>query len=105
MQRVYANPQNGLFSLQQVYSPPMINETKFGYNGSKTRINGAAPSVNGIDMSSISVDQLHRNRCDAGRRRPGCLGRRFDTRRPDPLEQFSERPRSAVHKLHDVVHR
>ncbi len=55
VQRIYANPQNGVLSLQQVLSPTMINETKFGYNGSKTRLNGTAPSVNGIDMSSIAV--------------------------------------------------
>lgn len=54
-QRIYANPQNGMVSLQQVYSSSILNETKFGYNGSKTRINGLAPAVNGIDMSAISL--------------------------------------------------
>jgi hypothetical protein len=54
-QRVYANPQNGLISLRQIYSPNILNETKFGYNGSKTRINGIAPPLEGIDMSAISV--------------------------------------------------
>lgn len=55
VQRVYANPQNGVVSLQQVLTPSVLNETKLGYNGVKTRINGIAPSVNGIDMSAISV--------------------------------------------------
>ncbi len=54
-QRIYANPQNGMVSLQQVYSSSILNETKLGFNGSKTRINGLAPSVNGIDMSAISL--------------------------------------------------
>ncbi len=55
VQRVSAVPQNGMVSLQQVYSPSIINETKLGFNGAKTRINGVAPSVNGIDISSLSV--------------------------------------------------
>ncbi|MBI5084108.1 MAG: TonB-dependent receptor [Acidobacteria bacterium] len=54
-QRVTAVPQNAMVSLQQVYSGSIINETKFGFNGSKTRINGVAPSVNGIDMSALAV--------------------------------------------------
>lgn len=54
-QRIYANPQNAMVSLQQTLSPTIINETKVGYNGVKTRINGLAPSVNGIDMAAISV--------------------------------------------------
>lgn len=55
VQRVTAVPQNGMISLQQILSSNVINETKFGFNGAKTRINGVAPSVNGIDISSISV--------------------------------------------------
>jgi hypothetical protein len=55
VQRVYANPQNGMVSLQQVLTPTILNETKIGFNGSKTRINGIAPVVNGIDMSALSV--------------------------------------------------
>ena len=54
-QRVYANPQNGVLSLQQVIRPSVLNETKFGFNGAKTRINGVAPSVNGIDVSALSA--------------------------------------------------
>jgi len=55
-QRVTAVPQNALISLQQVLSPSLINETKFGFNGQKTRINGVADTVNGIDLSAISVN-------------------------------------------------
>lgn len=55
VQRVYANPQNGMVSLQQVLTPTILNETKFGFNGAKTRINGIAPIVNGIDMSALSI--------------------------------------------------
>lgn len=55
-QRTTAVPQNGMISLQQVLTSNLINETKFGYNGSKTRLNGVAPTVNGIDFSPISID-------------------------------------------------
>src|SRR4030095_14346022 len=46
---------NGLLSLQQVYSGSLLNETKVGFNGAKTRINGVAPSGNCIEMSPLSV--------------------------------------------------
>ena len=36
--------------------PTVINETKFGFNGSKTRFNGVAPTVNGLDLSPVSID-------------------------------------------------
>ncbi|MBI4890834.1 MAG: TonB-dependent receptor [Acidobacteria bacterium] len=55
VQRVSAVPQNAMISLQQIYSGNIVNETKFGFNGAKTRINGIAPGVNGIDISAISV--------------------------------------------------
>jgi hypothetical protein len=55
VQRIYANPQNGVVSLQQVLSSSLLNETKVGFNAVKTRINGIAPSVNGIDMSALSI--------------------------------------------------
>lgn len=55
-QRTTAVPQNGMLSLQQVLSSNLINETKFGFNGSKTRLNGIAPTVNGVDFSPISID-------------------------------------------------
>jgi hypothetical protein len=55
LSRITAVPQNGLLGLQQVLSPSILNETKFGFNGAKTNISGVAPSVNGIDMSAISL--------------------------------------------------
>lgn len=55
-QAVTAVPQNGLLNFQQVLSSNVINETKVGYNGQKTRISGVAPTVNGIDLSQIAVD-------------------------------------------------
>lgn len=53
--RVTGVPQNGLLGLTQILTPNVLNETKFGFNGAKTNIRGVAPSVNGIDMSAISL--------------------------------------------------
>ncbi|HUS07381.1 MAG TPA: TonB-dependent receptor [Bryobacteraceae bacterium] len=55
--QVTAVPQNGLIDLTQVLAPTVINETKFGFNGAKTRASGFAPSIPGVpDASAISVD-------------------------------------------------
>ncbi len=54
---ITAVPQNGLVNLQQILTPSVINETKFGFNGSKTRASGFAPALPGIaDASAISID-------------------------------------------------
>lgn len=49
-------PQNAIVSLQQVYSPSLINETKVGFNEALSRINGVAPTVNGINLSSLTIN-------------------------------------------------
>lgn len=54
--RTSALGQNALLALQQVLRPTVVNETKIGFNGPKTRFNGVAPSVNGLDLSSVSID-------------------------------------------------
>ncbi len=51
-----AVPQNGVLALQATLSPTTINEFKFGYNGAFTRVNGFAPSVNGIDLSNLVLN-------------------------------------------------
>jgi hypothetical protein len=54
---VTAVPQNALIALTQVLSPRIINETKFGFNGAKTRASGFAPPIPGVpNASAISVD-------------------------------------------------
>ncbi|MCM3871259.1 MAG: carboxypeptidase regulatory-like domain-containing protein [Pyrinomonadaceae bacterium] len=50
------SPQNGVIALQTILSPTVLNELKFGYNGAKTRINGQAPTVNGLDLSAITLN-------------------------------------------------
>jgi hypothetical protein len=54
--RITANPQNAVASLQTVFSPRVLNEFKLGYNGAKTRINGQAPTVNGLDLSALTIN-------------------------------------------------
>ncbi len=55
--QVSAVPQNGMLNFQQILTPSLINETKIGYNGSKTRASGFAPAIPGIpDASAISID-------------------------------------------------
>lgn len=50
------NPQNGVIAWQSIVSPTVLNELKFGYNGAKTRVNGQAPTVNGLDLSAITLN-------------------------------------------------
>ena len=54
-QLVTAVPQNVVYTLQQVLRPTVVNETKLGFNGSKTRINGFAPPIPGVDTSAFAV--------------------------------------------------
>jgi hypothetical protein len=49
-------PQNGVIALQSILKPTLLNEFKLGYNGAYTRINGQAPTVNGIDLSAIAIN-------------------------------------------------
>jgi len=49
-------PQNGVFALQSIVTPTLLNEFKLGYNGAYSRIIGIAPSLNGLDMSNLSFN-------------------------------------------------
>jgi len=51
-----ANPQNGVFAVQSILRPTLLNEFKLGYNGVFTRTNGQAPTVNGIDLSKLVIN-------------------------------------------------
>ena len=50
-----AVPQNGVLNLQQILTPTTINETKFGFNGSKTRTNGYVPDYPGVDIHAAAI--------------------------------------------------
>jgi hypothetical protein len=49
-------PQNGVISLQSLLTPTLLNEFKIGYNSALSRINGIAPTVNGIDLSNLAFN-------------------------------------------------
>ncbi|MGE0043527.1 MAG: TonB-dependent receptor, partial [Vicinamibacterales bacterium] len=50
------NPTNAVVTLQGLLTDTTINEVKIGYNAAPTRINGVAPTVNGIDLSPIVIN-------------------------------------------------
>ncbi len=49
-------PQNAVVALQSILSPNLLNEFKVGYNSALSRINGIAPTINGIDFSNVSLN-------------------------------------------------
>ena len=53
---ITAEPQNAVVALQGILSPTVLNELKVGYNAADTEIAGRAPTVNGIDLSQISLN-------------------------------------------------
>jgi len=55
---IEAVPQNAVASYQSILNKEatLINEFKIGYNGARTRINGNAPVINGIDFSAVSLN-------------------------------------------------
>ncbi len=55
---IEAVPQNAVFAYQSIIgnSGSLINEFKIGYNGARTRINGSAPTTNGLDFSNIILN-------------------------------------------------
>ena len=52
---VTAVPQNAVLGFQQIITPTIINETKFGMNGAKTRVSGYSPAIPGVDTTALSV--------------------------------------------------
>lgn len=55
---ITAVPQNGVLGWQSILRKDgtLINEFKVGYNGARTRVNGTAPTVNGVDFSAIILN-------------------------------------------------
>jgi hypothetical protein len=48
-------PQNAVLALSQVWSPRVFNETKFGYNGIKMRVQGIAGASPNADLSKARI--------------------------------------------------
>ncbi len=49
-------PQNAVLAWQSILRPTLLNELKLGYNSAYSRINGVAPTFNGFDFSSLSIN-------------------------------------------------
>jgi hypothetical protein len=54
-QIVTAVPQNAVYTLTQLLSSGIVNETKLGINANKTRISGVTPPIPGVDTSAFAV--------------------------------------------------
>ena len=48
-------PQNGVIGVNQILSSKIYNETKFGYNGIKMRVQGVAGPATGVDLSRTRI--------------------------------------------------
>jgi hypothetical protein len=48
-------PQNLVLAYSRVLTPTLVNEAKFGFNGSKTRLNGVPPAVPGLNLTGVTV--------------------------------------------------
>ncbi|MEO6393406.1 MAG: hypothetical protein ABIP75_16275, partial [Pyrinomonadaceae bacterium] len=53
---IEAVPQNSVFGFQKIFGTNIINEFRLGYNGARTRINGVAPTINGLDLSAVIIN-------------------------------------------------
>jgi hypothetical protein len=51
-----ARPANAVWVLQGILGSGALNEFKVGYNGAPTEINGIAGTVNGVDLSNITLN-------------------------------------------------
>ena len=54
--KIEAEPQNAVLGWQHIVNQNLLNDLRIGYNGARTRINGQAPTVNGLDFSAISLN-------------------------------------------------
>lgn len=48
-------PQNLVLAWNRIHSANLVNEAKFGFNGSKTRVSANAPVVPGINLNGIAI--------------------------------------------------
>ncbi|HEV8591818.1 MAG TPA: TonB-dependent receptor [Pyrinomonadaceae bacterium] len=54
--KIEAEPQNGVFGWTSIINQNLLNDFRLGYNGARTRINGQAPTVNGLDFSALTLN-------------------------------------------------
>ena len=51
-----AVPQNAVLSLNQIWSPTLLNETKIGFNGSKTRVSGIPGPSPDANINGVTIN-------------------------------------------------
>jgi len=49
-------PQNGVIAVQSLLSTTLLNEIKIGYNSALSRINGIAPTINGVNFANLALN-------------------------------------------------
>jgi len=52
---IRAQPQNAVVTWQQIWTTNTFNEFKVGFNEAYTRVNGVAPVIPAVDLSSIAL--------------------------------------------------
>jgi hypothetical protein len=55
-QFIRAVPQNAVAGLQSTISSSVLNDLKIGFNKADTDVSGIAPTVNGIDLSQVTIN-------------------------------------------------
>ncbi len=53
---ITATPQNAVLGWTSIFGSNKVNEFRIGFNGAKTRINGSAPTINGFDLSAVTIN-------------------------------------------------
>ena len=101
---ITARPQNAVVALQGILGPTVLNELKVGYNSADTSIAGRAPTINGIDLSQISLN-LSGSVANSGIVRPGGVIGDCRPGRAPAAEQCGERTRHAVHAVFPLADR
>lgn len=48
-------PQNAVLTWNRIQSATIVNEAKFGFNGSKTRVSGQPPTVPGLNLDGVTI--------------------------------------------------
>ncbi|HXA52616.1 MAG TPA: TonB-dependent receptor [Candidatus Acidoferrum sp.] len=48
-------PQNLVLNWNRIQTPTVVNEAKFGFNASKTRVSGFAPTVPGVNLDGVTI--------------------------------------------------
>ncbi len=102
--KIQAEPQNGVFGWQSIINQDLLNDFRIGYNGARTRINGQAPTVGGLDFSAVSLN-ISGNVANLRHRRAGRQHGHLDPRRLGARQQRDQWARPAIHAVFIFLYR